>query len=698
VSAIAGIARLDGRPADAAVPARMLDRVHHRGPDGSGVWSDGWVAFGHGMLRTTPESTHERQPLASASGDLILTADARIDNRDELLRALGSAPSVARDGATDVPDCALILAAYERWGDAFCERLIGDFAVAIWDARRQALVCARDHMGVKPFYYHRSRSLFAFSSEIKQLLALPEIPRRLEETRIGDYLAGMMDDEAITFYRDIVRLPSAHRLVVTREGARMERYWTLDVEREVRYASDAEYAEGFRHHFTEAVRCRMRSTSPVGSLLSGGLDSSSIVCAARHIRANALGTPTLHTFSAIFPDVPQCDERPFIDAVLEGGGLEPHFVRGDRLGALAELDVMLDQEDEPFYTPNLFLMWAIYACARERGVRVMLDGVDGDSTVSHGTRYLTELARAGRWNEFGTEATLLAESRKVRPGHYLRSQGFPSLTQRARAGDVLGVTSAIRTIGRHFGVSPWGVLRDCVVMPLFVEPVTRRWGRQRPGRRFTSQALIAPEFARRAGLAERHAGMRGHRFDLMRSSREDHLRRLSGGLLRVVLEVLDRVASTFSIEPRYPFCDKRLVEYCLALPADQKLRRGWTRYILRDALSGILPEKVQWRSDKGDLSTNFRRALAADRQRLETELLVNGEALKHQIDLPAVRRAFDGGSWNSSDDAAVALWKIATIAAWLRRGNVEVPDSAESYRDNPRGYDTCPPPENGADL
>lgn len=674
MSAIAGLVLLDGRSADTSALTRMLDRVRHRGPDACGVWSEGSVALGHRILRTTPESVHERQPFASATGDLVITADARVDNRDELLRALRPVRPVARDvtpsAATDVTDCALILAAYEKWGEDFCTRLDGDFAVAIWDARRQALVCARDHMGVKPFYYHQSRGLFAFGSELKQLLVLPEIPRRMEETRVGDYLTGMMDDEAITFYRDIVRLPSAHRLVVTRGEVRMERYWALDPERELPFASDAEYAEGFRHHFTEAVRCRLRSSSPMGSLLSGGLDSSSITCAARQIHAAAPAAPALHTFSAIFPDLPECDERPFIDAVLEGGGLEPHFVRGDRLGALAELDRMLDQEDEPFYTPNVFLVWALYACARESGVRVMLDGVDGDTTVSHGTRYLTELARAGRWDEFGSEAKLLAEGRQVQPRHYLRSQGFPSLTERARAGDMLAIASAIGTIRRHFGVSPWGVFRDCVVRPFAVEPVVRRWRRLRPARRFTGHALIAPEFARRAALAERHAGMRGHRFDLMRSSREDHHRRLSGGLLRVVLEVLDRVASAFSIEPRYPFCDKRLVEYCLALPANQKLRQGWTRFILRDSLAGILPEKVRWRSGKGDLSANFRRALAADRQRLETTLFVDGAALKHHIDLTALRRAFDDGSWTGNDHAAVTLWKVATIAAWLRRGNI----------------------------
>jgi asparagine synthase (glutamine-hydrolysing) len=675
MSAIAGFVELDGRSADIGALARMLDPVRHRGPDGCGDWSNGWVTLGHRMLRTTPESSHERQPLASVNGDLVITADARIDNRDELLRTLGSvwpAQSGAFRSRTEVPDCALILAAYERWGEDFCTQLIGDFAVAIWDARRQALVCARDHMGVKPFYYHRSRSLFAFGSELKQLLALPEVPRRLEETRVGDYLTGMMDDESITFYCDISRLPSAHRMVVTRDGARIERYWALDPEHELQCTSDTDYAEGFREHFNEAVRCRMRSAAPVGALLSGGLDSSSIVCAARLIRTEQPAAAALHTFSAIFPDLPACDERPFIDAVLEDGGVEPHFVRGDRLGALVDLDRMLDQQDEPFYTPNVFLVWALYACARDRGVRVMLDGVDGDTTVSHGTRYLTELARAGRWEEFGSEAKLLADGRQVQPRHYLRSQGFPSVTERALAGDVRAVASAIRTIRRHFGVSTWGVLRDCVVRPLAVEPVVRRWRRLRPARRFTGRALIAPQFAQRAALAERHAGMRGHRFDLMRSSREDHHRRLSGGLLRFVLEVLDRVASAFSIEPRYPFCDKRLVEYCLALPANQKLRRGWTRFILRDALAGVLPEKVRWRSGKGDLSANFRRALAADRQELERALFVDGAALEHHIDLTALRQRYHESWETGNDEAAVMLWRVATITTWLRRRNISL--------------------------
>src|SRR5207245_10257224 len=178
---------------------------------------------------------------------------------------------------SDATDAALILAAYERWGERCPEHLLGDFALAIWDARRATLFCARDHFGVKPFYYHHAPGrLFCFASEIKGLVALAEVPRRLNETRVADYLVPLLEDKEITFYEEIVRLPPAHRMAVTREGVRMEQYWALDPEREIRMKSDGEYAEAFREIFTEAVRWRLRSAIPVESMSSGVLDSSSI--------------------------------------------------------------------------------------------------------------------------------------------------------------------------------------------------------------------------------------------------------------------------------------------------------------------------------------------------------------------------------------------------------------------------------------
>src|SRR5262245_20600165 len=166
----------------------MVASVAHRGPDASGSWCQGAVGLGHRMLWTTPESLSEKLPLANQAGDLAITADARIDNRDELTAALGLPPH------SGVTDSMLILLAYEHWGEHCPEKLLGDFAFAIWDGRKRVLFCARDHFGVKPFYYCHSGRLFAFASEIKALLSLPEVPRRLNEVRVADYLVPIFDD------------------------------------------------------------------------------------------------------------------------------------------------------------------------------------------------------------------------------------------------------------------------------------------------------------------------------------------------------------------------------------------------------------------------------------------------------------------------------------------------------------------------
>ena len=357
MSGIVGIYFLDGRPVDRMVLERMTESIAHRGPDRAGMWNRGSVGLGHRMLWTTPESLHEQLPLVNPvrlgsrvglssygvneRGKLILTADARIDNREELMAAL----DLTGDPEREISDSELILSAYERWGECCSEKLLGDFAFAIWDGRRQHLFLARDHFGVKPIYYYRSSRVFVFASEIKALLCVPEVPRRLNEARVADYLVPMMDDRVVTFYKEIFRLPPGHSMIVGREEVPARPYWALDPSHEVRYRSDGEYAEAFCQLFTEAVRCRLRSAFPVGSMLSGGLDSSSVVCMARALlREN--GNQRLHSFSAIFEDVPECDERPFINAILAQGGLEPHFVHADRISPLADLDRVFHHEEE----------------------------------------------------------------------------------------------------------------------------------------------------------------------------------------------------------------------------------------------------------------------------------------------------------------------------------------------------------------
>jgi asparagine synthase (glutamine-hydrolysing) len=595
------------------------------------------------MLWTTPESLREQLPLMHQAGDLVLTADARIDNRDELIAILdfGERPP------GEISDSELILGAYARWGECCPEKLLGAFAFVLWDGRKQLLFCARDHFGVKPFYYYLSDRAFAFASEIKALLCLSQVPRRLNEVRVAEYLASMFVDKTITFYQEILRLAPAHSMTVSKGGTRQQTYWSLDPSRELRLGSDAEYAEAFRDLFTEAVRCRLRSAFPIGSLLSGGLDSSSVTCVAQRLLAQDSGQ-RLKTFSAVFDEVTECDERPFIYAVLAQDGVEPYYVQGDRVGPLADLDRVLWHQDEAFYAPGLTLSWLLYDAVHIQGVRVLLDGFDGDSTVSHGHGYLHELARAGRWLALSREAWGLGKMWGESPW-----QGLWALAWHYKLSPMISasrVLSRLRSIGVAV-LQRVRRMRTCANGP-------------------TWRDLIAPDFVERMGLVKRHRAWRQAQLASARDERQRHYRILTAGIQPFALEVFDRSAAAFSVQARYPFWDRRLVEFCLALPPEQKLNRGWSRMVLRRAMSGILPAKVQWRRDKSNFTPNFSRGLLVfERERLDEVILREPEIITAYVDISTLRefyaRSLSQGITQRSQDV-LAIWRAVSLALWLR--------------------------------
>jgi len=249
MSAIAGVYLLNGDSVDEKDLKRMNDSMPHRGPDGSGLWHDGPVGLAHQMLWTTPESLHEKLPF-EADG-LVITSDSRIDNREELLPELGL--------SEEVSDSEVILKAYGRWGKSCVDRLLGDFAFVIWDKAKEEMFCARDHMGVKPFFYfYKSEEIFAFATEIKSLLAWG-IPPCINDARIGDYIMGVQEDKEITFYHEILRLPPASIISINHKTSHKEQYWKPDITREIWLDSDEEYEKIFLDIFKEAVRCRLRS-------------------------------------------------------------------------------------------------------------------------------------------------------------------------------------------------------------------------------------------------------------------------------------------------------------------------------------------------------------------------------------------------------------------------------------------------------
>jgi asparagine synthase (glutamine-hydrolysing) len=617
VSAIAGLVRRDGQPIDPAELDALSASLAHRGPDGRNAWHGGPVGLVHCLLRVAPEAEHAAQPYQRDGR--VITADVRLDNRSELCAALGL-PLATQS------DAELILAAYARWGEACAEHLLGDFAFAIWDETERQLFCARDYIGFKPFYYYASPRQFVFATELKGVLALPEVPRRLNEMRVADYLLPVFDDLASTFYQDLQRLPPGHCLSLSPTGVRVWPHYTLQPQPLLKLRSDAEYIEAFRERFEAAVRCRIRTPYPVGASLSGGLDSSSVVVQARALRGPQAAP--LSVFSAVFDEVPASDERPYMEAVLAGGGLTSHFIRADLLSPLADLERMHWHEDEPFYAPNLFIDWALYRAAQAAGVRVMLDGQDGDSTVSHGLGLFQDLARSGRWGRAWREAGLVA-------GHFGSTRSRVLWRQAIRPLLPVGLVAAIRRLRRQ----PHGPL----------------W----------RAAPIQLGFAQRLGWPERIRPWLEADARPALGESVAHWRKISQPIHTFYLEVGDREAAAFGLEVRSPFYDRRLVEFCLSVPGELKLRDGWTRWIMRRAMHGLLPPQVEWRGGKSNLGHNFRHVLLRyERDRLARWIAAPG-ALAEYVDVDRVRAAFARFQSAQGDADALLLWKVVTLGEWL---------------------------------
>ena len=636
MSAIVGIYNRTGQPVGPSCLKGMTDILAHRGPDGVGVWTSGPVGLGHRMLWTTPESLHELLPFADDTAGLTITADARIDNRDELLPLLG-----LPDGPTAlVSDSQVILAAYQKWGEDCPNHLLGDFAFAIWDEAIQKLFCARDHFGVKPFYYYLSDEMFAFATEIKALLTLPDVPQVLNEDRIGSYLASVFDETVSTFYQKIVRLPPAYCLTVSPQQIKLECYWKLDPSKNIFLGSDEEYASQFRTIFNEAVKCRLRSVGPIGSFLSGGLDSSSIVCIARN---ELKAVPKeLHTFSAIFSQTPECDESLYIKTVLDKGNIQSTFLDADNLSVVSELTEMLGYADEPFFGPGLYSKWALNRLVRQEGVRVMLDGHDGDTAVSHGFGYLSELAQAGQWFALMKQLRGLAISYQTSPWTLLRSYMNGYLVQ--------PLTARFRGIG--LGRKVWHRLRNTDRNN--VAPEVPVW-----------DICIEPEFSKKFSLNERQRAWVQSTHS-MTTEREDHYRGLTSPMQPLALETLDKAAAAFGIETRFPFWDKRLVEFCLALPPQQKLSQGWSRIVLRRAMAGVLPPEIQWRREKTDFTPAITRMLSGtDQARLRVMTERASVTSRRFVNTEKLMTLFAGAIGKQVSGDLIRILQPVTLLQWL---------------------------------
>jgi asparagine synthase (glutamine-hydrolysing) len=594
MSGLAAVFNRDGRPVETGAVVKMLDAMAHRGPDGFRIWHDGDVALGHRMFRTTPESLEEVQPHRDETGALVLIFDGRIDNGAELRSLLDEQGLHARDAT----DAEVVLRSYQCWGEACVEKLLGDFSLALWDARAQSLLCARDAMGIKPLYYFDDGRVFACASEVAGILAYTGFDGRLNEGVIGEILSNRTPSCDETLYASIKRLWPAHTMRVGRETTVSRRFFDLDFNKDLRYRNDNEYAEHFLALFKESLKCRLRAIGPVASHLSGGIDSSSIVCATLAMaRSGELPRLDLRTYSIVFPGKPW-DESGYIREVAEHYGIQTNLFEPLAPDRIDLAKAVSKHRDLPEY-PSTSCGTELRRRAAADGCRVILTGEGGDEWLSASRCHLADLLRRGRL------APLLRE---------LRGAADP-----------------------EFNLGPARIFVADALLPLLPRWINRL-RRKLTGRARSYPDWIEPDFARRISLENRlHPPPPSVPPTTL--ARRDNYNFFHDGEWHVAMDRLERYLIETGLEGRHPLSDRRIVEFAWAIPEDQRTRLGRNRAIVRNAMRGILPERIRTRATKGHFATPFLDSVKFNRNQVDWRALaiarrgwVNSDKLKSATD------------------------------------------------------------------
>ena len=626
MSGICGLFNLDDKPVTEAELRAMTAMLERRGPDATRQWNDGPVGLGHTLLITTPELQFERQPFVHADTGCVVSADVRLDNRDALIAALVP----GREPGT-IGDAELILTAYLHWGEACLDRLLGDFAFAIWNTRQRILFCARDHCGMRPFYYHHRPGLhFVFASDARSILVLPQVPYRLNQGRIADFLVQELEwiDYTSTFFDDVYRLPPGHKATVTPAGLVIAEYWRPEPGQEPGPVTDDDYRAGFLEVFTQAVEARLRApANTVGAMLSGGMDSGSVVAVAKDILASR-GNGPLHTYSGTAKAESHHSELAEIDAITAAtsmSSISPTKIYVDDLRA--PIDSMIMGDEEPF-DGQMMLHKAIYRAARSDGRRVVLDGAAGDVTLGGGS-HIVRLLRKGQWHLAFTEIAALEKFWGCDPS----------------------LSSFVRYTRSAFA-------------PEFAKKLARRLRRKSRVELCLANSLISREFAQSVHIDDRITRLQ-QLFSTQGSpdyfvERCDAIRpNMTGGRERY-----SRVAAAAAIEASDPFLDRRVIDYCARLPGRFRLKDGWPKVILRDLMEGRLPYEVRWCRGKRHVGWLFNDAVTkAAFSRGDLSLSILREYLGDYVDQAALTAAWQAFE---ADGEGEPINTAFVLSMWLR--------------------------------
>jgi asparagine synthase (glutamine-hydrolysing) len=516
---------------------KMRDRLNHWEADDMGIWKNEYVGLGHLMLWNTPESLYEKLPLVSPHSGNIITADARIDNREELFLKLK---------ITDftVPDSTLILAAYDKYGKDCVHHLIGDFAFAIWDVNKEELFCARDHMGVKPFFYYYDSEVFIWASEMKGIKSFPEIKLELSKSYFTNIFYNLQNENDVSPFSNIYQVPPATYFIINSNIFYKKKYWDLNPNYELKLASDEEYFEEYLALIKSAIKCRVRTAFPLGTQLSGGLDSSGITSIASTLYDNP---SDFHSFTNAVPGNYK-SKYPFLEDEYSWTKKTSDFLNIQNLHVLNSskdnywdyIDTKNKLLDAPCELLSSEMIIDLINATNPLNVRSMLSGFYGDNFVTHNGR------------------------------------GF--LRESINKFDYLSVY-------KHFKYSSKKPLSSATKYIL-----KEHLGFNRINNKYSfDEVILKPEFHNQEHLKSRRDY---YKYFVGKTLREQQYNefQLKNSKRRFYFETL--IGYSAKLEMRFPFIDIRLLEFCLSLPSNFHIRNGMKRYIYRKTMSNYIHSDI----------------------------------------------------------------------------------------------------------
>jgi len=573
MSAIFGIVNFNQEPVKHQDLQIMQKAMSYWGPDGKYLWCEGNAALGQLQLFNSPESLNEIFPLIDKERGLVFVSAARVDNRDELFQQF----DIPLGSRASITDAEIIFTAFKKWGEKCVHHLLGDWTFAVWNTIEKKLFLARDHHGISGLYYYHCQDYLIFSSSLKGLLALPQIPKRINELRVAQVLVSWPGDGIQTTYLDILRLPPSHTISARSGNFDKSRYWYAENINPLNYTNDADYIDHFKELFTEAVRCRLRTQGKVGSSLSSGLDSSSVSAVAanllkeENIRLPVFTSIPLFDCRDQIPPHRLANEGPLAAKLVEFNGNMDHFLlRSENTSVLEGIEKILWIHDQPLHAAaNAYWIIDMLESINRLGCTILLTGQFGNGTISWPTPQYTNCIQAPTWPAFSL-------------------QNLTHLSQFKR--------NIVKPVIPTFLINYYHRLKSG----------TRPWENHSALNRSFATEIKLHEQIKRAGFDTS--------FTKIKKSTTMQLEIIKPGMAIVGQQWLETGAA-FGIEVRDPSMDKRIIEFCLAVPDRIYLKDNKSRMLIREAMKGKIPEELLWNKQRGLQAADIMLRIQSEKER-----------------------------------------------------------------------------------